>query len=286
MKNKGGKTEGKVLFLLGEGHSLSAIAKYTKKSPAAILKRARRYVIIGKLERVAKGRYRKAIKPELYPPLKPVGDFTPLPIMLPHKFGAIFAQVGKPNLPYTNRGKAEERTPLYLAQFGKNNGKAQIWLYGGFQGSGIDEIVASGKEALIAIAASLEQKHSITLTLLRFYSDIEWVDVSKQRSKATAKGIGIGRGEQVVVDGAIHKLDPISHKDHLEFNKLPQGDPTRPTDHARIHHSIYSGEYERRFDILMEGNERFSANLEKHLAVLEEMSAALKAIKKSIEEKP
>lgn len=259
-----GKIEGKILHLLQEGHQQSAIAKAVGKSSAAILKRARKYVMEGKLERIAKARYRKPINQADLPPLKPVEIFTHPPIMLPHKFGALLAQVGKPKLAYDKYGKAEEKTALWYIQYGKH--KAQIWLYAGFQGQTPDSIIESGKSLIRAIIAEQAAKHRITLTLLRFYTDIEWVDISKERSKATARGIGIRKGEQVVVAGAIHKLDKVSHEDSMEFNALPNGDSERPTEHARIRHNLYSGEYERRFDKILEG-------FEKVLGVVQEIKA-------------
>jgi hypothetical protein len=163
--------------------------------------------------------------------------------MLPHKFGAVFAQIpGKqvPGLQYDLRGKAEVRTPLYFAQFGRH--KVQIWLFGGWKGDSVQEIVASGKGQIEAIAGQLAQKYGITLTLLRFYDDIEWVDVSKERSAKTAKGAGIRKGEGVEVAGALHKYDKSSHDGHIEFNKLPNGEDNKPTEHAEIREYIYSGQ--------------------------------------------
>lgn len=275
-----GNTSGNIYSLLCEGHSQTAIAKATGFSRKTIWKKAKEYVVKGKIEKIAWGRYQKATRKSVTPTLKPVEVVTPLPIMLPHKFGASFKQTGKPNLPYDGYGKASEETPLYFAQFGRY--KTQIWLYGGFEGSDVETIVASGKKKLITIASQLALKYRITLTLNRFYTDIEWVDVSKERSKATARGARIRKGEYAVVAGALHKYDKHSQNGHMEFNKLPNGEQTMPTEHAAIRERLYSGEYERRFDILMESNERFSKNLEKHLEVLESMDKGIKELTKAV----
>lgn len=255
-----GKIEGKIYSLLCEGQSLSKIAKQVSLSPAAILKRARIYEKEGKIERIAKypSEYRKA--QTFYPPLKPVANFTSPPLILPRKFGGIFAQVGKPPLPYNNRGKAHyEEREYYKAQFGKN--KAQLWLYSGWQGATVQERIDSGHAQLLHIAATLSHKFGITLTLLRWYEAIEWIDPNKERSKGVAGGAGMGKGERREVAGAIHKFSDFSHPDQWQFDPKPKGVPVRATDHAKIHEQVYGGEYEKRFEMLMQLHEKLSESI-------------------------
>jgi biotin operon repressor len=242
-----GNIQGNIRALLEQGSTPTQIRRRLHLSRKTIWKHTREYVAQGIIEKVARGVYRKAVKPEMLPPLKPAADVTPPPIMLPHKFGAIFAQVRKPTLIYDEYGKAYEKAPnFYTAQFGKY--KTQIWLFSGFEGNTVEQFINSGRKKLIAIAETLSSKYNIALTLDRFYEDIEWVDISKERSKATARGAGIRKGEWVAVAGVAHKYDKHSQNGHIEFNQLPQGSPIAPTTHAEIREKLYSGEYERRFD--------------------------------------
>ena len=259
--NDGGVTSwGNTYAFLCEGLTPTQIAKKQGLSRKTIHKRINFYLNKNKIEKLAWGAYRKAEKRSVTTPLKPLATVTTPPTMLPHKFGAIFAQIGKPKLTYDAWGKAKEETPLYTAQFGKY--KTQIWLHGGFAGATPDEIIASGRIKLRAIAQSLSEKHRITLTLLRFYSDIEWVDISKERSKATAKAASMRKKQRVEIAGAIHVLDGSSHNDLLEIDKAPNKPPEMPTEHARIRHALYSGEYEKRFDMVMTALEKMTAVIE------------------------
>ena len=267
---------GNTYGLLCEGLNPTQIAKKQNLSRKTIYKRVRFYLNTNKIEKIAWGTYRKATKKSNPTPLSHSPLLPPPPTMIPHKFGAIFAQTGTPNLQYDKRGKAQEKTELYCAQFGR--WKTQIWLYNGFIGTTPDELIQSGRQTLEAIAQSLSVKYSITLTLDRFYSDIEWVDISKERSKATAKAAGMKKKQRVEVADAIHVLDGTSHNDLLEIDKAPGKPNEIPTDHARIRHALYSGEYERRFDMLMTANEKFSKNLELHLNVLNEIRDAIRRL--------
>lgn len=278
MEKNNGNTWGNTYGLLCEGFNQSDIAKKQNLSRKTIWKRTKFYLDTNQIEKVAWGVFRKATKKCNPPPSKPLAIVTHTPIMLPHKFGASFAQIGKPNLPYDKYGKAFEEAPDYYAQFGRY--KTQIWLYAGFRGSTPDELIESGRTNLEAIAHSLAVKYNITLTLDRFYSDIEWVDISKERSRITAKEAGMKKKQRIEVAGAIHVLDGVSHNDHLEIDKA-NGQPEEiPTEHARIRYALYSGEYERRFDMLMLSNERFAKNLELHLEVLREIREAIRRLGK------
>ena len=211
-----------------------------KLSRKTIWKRTKFYLDTGKVERIAWGVFQKAGKKLLPPPTKPAEDVTPLPIMLPHKFGATFKQTGRPNLPYDKYGKAYDKIQnSYSAQFGRY--KTQIWLFSGFEGNTVERLVYSGRLKLIALGKSLAEKYKINLTLQSFYDDIEWVDISKERSKLTARGAKIRKGEFVKVAGVLHKYDKHSQNGHIEFNKAPDENPALPTEHAKIREYIYSG---------------------------------------------
>jgi hypothetical protein len=246
MQNKGGgKIEVKILDLLLEGHDLTNTAKLLNCSIKTVWKYAKIYERENKIIRVRKKPAQYQKPNSILPPLKPGGDFTgknTIPIMIPHKFGGIFTLYPNekiPGLQYSDRGKAQVTDRLYSAQLGKY--KAQIWLKAGFKGITPDEQIYSGHQSLLAIATSLESKYNIKLNLIKFYNDIEWVDPNKIRSHATAKGAGIESGKGIEVAGALHKYDDKSDIGCIEFNKLPQGDPTKPTDHAKIRDFIYSG---------------------------------------------
>lgn len=254
----GGKIEGKIYLFLAEGKNLSETARMAKKSPAAILKRARKYVGMGLLQRIARGRYTRVEKGLTLPPISQ-SPSLPEPIMLPVKFGLILAQVRKPKLKYDEYGKAYEKTALYECQFGKR--KAQLWLKGGFKGITQEEQLQSGKQMLLDIAAMLSNKHGIELTPLRFYEGIEWVDPSQIRSATTAKGAGMKKGEKIEVDGAIHKYSDSSHPDQFQINPKHGGVQTRATEQAKYRIDLYSGEYERRFQMVFELEERAAKNI-------------------------
>ena len=257
--NVKGNSWGNTYTLLCEGHGQTRIARTLGLSRKTIWKRTLFYLNEGMIEKIAWGVYRKAEKKCNPQPSKPVAIVTPLPIMLPHKFGATFAQTGRPALQYDENGKAEDETPLYYAQFGRY--KTQIWLYGGFQGAHPDEIITSGRLQLEAIAQSLSSKYGITLTLDRFYTDIEWVDISKERSKATAKAAGMKPKVRVPVADAIHVYDGTSQKGHFEIDQMPGKSDKIPTAQARYRHNLYSGDYERRFEMLMLLHEKVAEQL-------------------------
>lgn len=274
--DKGGKIEGKIYLFLCQGASLSTTARMAKKSPAAILKRARKYVAAGKLERIARGRYRKVEKGQTLPPLSQFPSL-PQPIMIPVKFGAIFAQVGRPKLEYDERGKAYDRNALFECQFGK--AKTQLWLKAGFQGATIEEQIGNGQRLLLNIAASLAKKHGIELTLLRFYEGLEWADPSENRSAITAKGANIKKGGKIEVAGAMHKYSDFSHPDQFQINPKHGGEPEKATEHAKYRENLYSGEYERRFEMLMQLLESGAKASKEDRELLREIVSAIGEIK-------
>jgi len=260
MERFDGNIRGNIHTLLAEGCSQKEIAKRFNISRKSVWKYSRLYVINGDIEKIARGTYRKAIQHAMLPPHKPLANVTTPPIIIPVKFGGIFAQIGKPPLPYDEFGKAYyEEKEFYKAQFGKH--KTQIWLYSGFQGATVDERIDTGHQLLLQIASNLSQKFGITLTHLRWYENIEWVDASKDRSKETAKGAELKKGTCREVAGAIHKFSDFSHPDQFQINPIQKGDITRATDHARIHERVYSGDYERRFEMLMQLHEKVMENL-------------------------
>jgi hypothetical protein len=231
---------------LAAGSNLTQTAKLTGLSIPGVLKQARKYVAEGRLVRIAKGRYQKPILTSFTPPHVPVGTFnqnttppTPLPTMLPSKFGGIFAVVGNPRIKYDQDGKFYVKTQLYTAQVGRY--KAQIWLKGGFTGSTVEEIIANGQAQLQVIASQLAADHHLELGLLRFYDGIEWVDYDLKRSQRLATSAKIPKGGAIEVAGAIHKYSDFSHPSQVQFNPKPGGDAARPTDHAKIHEYVYKG---------------------------------------------
>jgi hypothetical protein len=96
----------------------------------------------------------------------------------------------------------------------------------------------------------------------------EWVDFNLTRSARIADAAGLKKGARMEVAGAIHKFSDWSDPDKLQFNPTPKGNPEIPLAHAQIHHKIYSGEYEKRFEMIMEA-------LEKMTSVFEEVKVRL-----------
>lgn len=233
----------RIYLLLCEGHDHSKVSRLVGCNEKYVRKLAKEYVDKGLLSRVSE-------KPATYVKTKPIRTtlkpvehsdkkFINEPIMIPHKFGASFAQDKRPAVKFDERGKFEERTAAYTAQFGRY--KCQVWLKGGFIGETVEEQIENGRASIMAIAQKLGEKYKVRLSDPRFYDDIEWVDPDKDRSKATAKGAKMKKGISVEVAGALHKLDKVSHENQIEFNALPGGEGTRPTDHAKIREFIYSG---------------------------------------------
>jgi len=263
----------KIHSLLSEGHTIRRTAELAKCSYQYVWKISRSLVSKGQLEPLNKynTQFQVPLQIKLPTPL-PASKSTNHPSMLPSNVGAVFALVVKPKgLQYNLGGMAyTEEKHFFKAQWGTH--KVQIWLHS-FKGSNPDEILSNARETLIGIASSLENKYHCKLTLLRWHNRTEWIDFSSSRSAKIAAAADLQKGERIEVAGALHKFSDTSHPDKIQFNPLKV--PTIATDHAKIHHAIYSGEYERRFDILMESNERFSANLEKHLSVLDSMERRL-----------
>jgi len=230
-----------IISLFCEGHSLSKIAKLTGLSVEAIRKQAKKYEREGIIERVSKYPAAYQRKFQFQPPLMAVGEFQPTPTILPNKFGALCAQVGRlPKERYDAWGKAYDGDACHKIQFGKN--KCQIWLKSGFIGTTPDELKANGIRQLRAYADLYSKTYGIQISILRIYDDIEWVVVSRKTSKSMADKAGIPQGGKVEVAGAIQKFGDFSHPHNFQINMKPNGNPKIPTEQAVIHHFIYSGE--------------------------------------------
>ena len=241
-----------IYTLLSEGHPMPKVASLIGCSYTYVRRIANFYVERHELEPLNK--YRKTFQ-------KPIETKHPsctLPkinTMLPASMGGIFAIVEKPkgiqynlgNLAYTNS------LPRYKAQWGPH--KMQIWLLGGLRGSEPLELLENAKEDILAIQAELEAKYHAKLTLLRWRAP-EWIDTDANRSKKIAQSANIGEGERIEVAGALHKFSDFSHPGKFQINKLKEGSAKTPTNHAQIHFNIYSGEYEKRFEMLMTLHEK------------------------------
>lgn len=235
----GGNIGGNIYDFLAQGYCFSDIAKKIKKSRAWVLKKANKYVVEGKLERVNKYPALFQIPKRCYPPPRASRQMLPLPAMIPAKFGAIFAVTKTGTLRFDKHGKAYVKTALFSAQIGRN--KAQIWLRGGFTGTTIEEQIQSGQFRLMQISEHLMDKFKVEMALLRFYEGIEWIDADTDRSKKIAKSAEIPKGGSVEIGGAIHKFGDFSHPEQIQFNPKHGGNQKIPTEHAQVHEYIYSG---------------------------------------------
>jgi hypothetical protein len=247
----------RIIALLEEGHCLTKIAKLTETNPTRVMRIARRRILQGKLELVNKypSMYRKPHR--FYS--TPISNSPILqPIMLPHRFGASFIQIGEPKLQYSKGGRAVEKTALYTIQFGRE--KASIWLHGGFMGATVNEQISNGVIQIKSIAKQAEARHSVVLNFLHLYDDIEWVDSDLDRSKATASGADIKKGEGVICAGAVHKFSDETHDGQIEFNKYK--DSKIPTDHAKVREYIYSGKLADDLYALMEGMKQIKMRMD------------------------
>ena len=244
----------RIYTLLVEGHTIPKVASLLGCSDTYVRKTASFYVNNGELS--PRGRYNRFFeqtKPNPTTPLPPPSN--PTTPMLPASIGAVFSIIKNPKgLQYNlNRLAYSEEKHLYKAQWGPH--KCQIWLHGGFRGSSPNEILGNARETLLAIAGTLERKHDAQLSLIRWLG-VEWIDFDEKRSARIAHGAKLGKGERMEVAGAVHKFSDYSHPDKFQINKKPKGDQRIPTEHAQIHTLIYSGEYERRFEMLMQLHEK------------------------------
>lgn len=244
----------RIYTLLAEGHSMPKVANLLNCSYTYVRKTASFYVERNELEPLNK--YRKTFqKPiETKHPSSPQPNINTTP-MLPASIGGIFAIVERPkgiqynlgNLAYTNS------LPRYKAQWGPH--KMQIWLLGGLRGKEPIELLENAKEDILSIKTELEIKYKAKITLLKWRAP-EWIDTDANRSKKIAQSADIGEGERVEVAGAIHKFSDFSHPNKFQINKSKEGSAKTPTEHAQIHFNIYSGEYEKRFEMLMQLHEK------------------------------
>lgn len=83
----------------------------------------------------------------------------------------------------------------------------------------------------MALADAYSTKYGITLAIVRFYPDIEWLLCDEPASLGIAKFCGLPPQKELA--GSIFKYSDASHPDILEINKAPQGAPERPTEHAK-----------------------------------------------------
>lgn len=274
---------------LAEGHSVKETAKLLKCSVSLVWKHAKNAVDNGTLERINKypAQFRKS--QTKYTHTHVVGDLHPAqpPIDIPCKFGASFAQVGKPALIYGLGGKAKDEQATHIAIFGKH--KTVIWLRAGFRGETPDEIIENGNETLKAIAQGYERQYGISLSYLTTFLDIEWIMVNLAAGKRISKYEGIKNGERKLIAGAWHKQGDSSHPRHRQYQAAPGEDKTTPTEHASLDHYIYSGQLARdiaalaeRDKVHSEMDDRFSKNLELHMQTLNDMRETLKLIQKGL----
>jgi hypothetical protein len=288
---KKSKIEGKIFSFLAAGMGLTDTSKRVDLSPAAIWKRARKYVREGYLEQISKypATFRKTVR--FYPPLKPVGDFTTdhtqtatLPIVIPKKFGASFAQVGRPKLPYDERGKAIHETAAYKVIFGRY--KTQIWLKSGFVGQNLVEMRRNGIRQLNAIAAQMVRQYGLTsLAYLRLYDDIEVVTVSEDLSAKLAALENLEWGEQKPVAEAMHKAGDSSDPDNHQINALPGHDPHKPFAQGRLEEHFFSGQYLRDINALTEAVKAQSQLSIEDRKLLSEVVSGFVALRQTIEMK-
>lgn len=216
----------------------------------------------------------------------PYNNTAPHKPMLPKGIGAVFDIEGKARIQYNLVKMAYyHEQPLFKSQWSYR--KCQIWLHAGFRGKDPNEIRENARADLLAIADRLGDKFGCKLTAVRWMRD-EWVDFNLTRSARIADAAGLKKGARMEVAGAIHKFSDWSDPDKLQFNPTPKGNPEIPLAHAQIHHKIYSGEYEHRFELLANAIERqsdlqdkFAKNLELHLSVLQEIRDAIKELKEA-----
>lgn len=240
----------------------------------------------GKLERISKypAQFRKSQK--IYTHIQAVGDMHPAqpPIDIPCKFGASFAQVGRPPLQYEPGGKAKDDQATHIAIFGRH--KTVIWLRAGFRGETPDEIIQNGNATLQAIAHDYEQRFGISLAYLTTFLDIEWIMVNLAAGRRISGYEGIKNRERKLIAGAWHKQGDSSHPRHRQYQAHPDHDKTMPTEHATVDHYIYSGQMARDIEALAERDKihsemdsRFAQNLELHMQVLKDIRDAIKELK-------
>ena len=280
VKKVGANQGMQIVNLLAEGHPIKQTAKLLKCSISLVWKHANRALKKGAIERIGKypAQFRKTQK--IYTAYQTVGNLHPTqtPIDIPCKFGASFAQIGKPALPYGPGGKAKDEQATHIAVFGKH--KTVIWLRAGFRGETPDEIIINGNETLKVIAQQYEQQFGISLAYLTTFLDIEWIMVNLAAGKRISGYEGIKKGERKEIAGAWHKQGDSSHPRHRQYQAVENGDKIMPTEHASVDHYIYSGQFAKDMaDIktIVQGmTGEYSENIKSHLAAIQELRDAIK----------
>jgi len=232
MANEGGKIEGKIYLLLSEGYNLSAIAKKVGKSPAAILKRARKYEREGKLERVVKYPALYQIPKEILPPHNARHQILPPPpktILIPHRFAATLAIVGTPNI-RRKKAWATIKTEEYTLQIGRSKARLALKFT---QGETPEQRIYYGQRRIKELANELGARYGCTFTVLRFDPQIEWTLNDEPASRELSQKVGIKRDEPQEIADAMFRFDDPSHPRLIEINKAKGKPPHIPTEHAK-----------------------------------------------------
>lgn len=234
-----------IAHLLSEGCHAAQIAKCLGISRQAVAKHIKKYVRDGVFKPISQNpaHFVKVIHDN--PPIQSQSAMT-TPTILPHHYGGLFALIGTPPLPYDKYGKAHDtKNSQYSAQFGRY--KAQIWIKS-FTGTSPKEIRENANKQLMGLANEFEQKYQIKLTLIKIYTNIEWVVADKETSDKIADSLGLEKQEAILVDNVWHKNGDATHN-NMEF--IPTKiNPTGATKHADAHHFVYSGELARTLEAI------------------------------------
>jgi hypothetical protein len=273
-----------ITSLLCDGNSIQQTAKALNCSVSLVWKHARRSVVKGTLERISKypAQFRKP--QPIYTPPHLLGNIHPIspPIDIPCKFGASFAQVGKPPLIYGANGKVKDIQATHIAIFGKD--KTVIWLKAGFRGETPDEIIKNGNETLKSIARGYAQQYGISLAYLNTFLDIEWIMVNLTNGKRISKHEGIKNGERKLIASAWHKQGDSSHPLNRQYQAVKGNNPIIPKEHASIDDYLYSGKFARDMvdlkEIAKEMTGEYSKNIKLHLEAIRELRDAARRLNK------
>jgi len=275
--------------LLVAGWYPAKIAKHLRCSESLVWKFAKRYEREQRIERACKFPAMWRLKTSTLHPDMSGGQSTP-PTLLPHRLGASFRLIGNIPKPRDASGYVTIKDPAYTIRFGRS--KAVLWLKS-FTGSTVQDQLANGHKSILALAVKYQHDLGITLTFDRWFPGIDWVLESKKGSKLIGEGANL-KEEPKIISGAEFVYDDATHPTNLEIRPAKDYPPLRSTDVAKILEYLITRapltlmDIDKRMILQekdLENIKLYNTNIIKHLAVLDEMSQTLKAIREELNKK-